>query len=169
VAHGEQAREAGERLLEHDLHGVGIHRGEARHRLRAPVTKLGAPLDDGEGVRGSGFHAGIENARQREHDVVGRHLAPVVELDALAQRERPRQPVAGGAPELRERGRDGERLIEAHEAVEDLLDDGDPVDVGDARRVQADGLVAERTAVRAGRLAPWRRGSGLGRRETGRR
>src|SRR5207245_2305202 len=66
------------------------------------------------------FQARVEQARQRVHDVVGRDLAAVVEVNTLAQGERPREPVARGAPELGERRSDGQRLIERHETVEDL-------------------------------------------------
>ena len=91
----------------------------------------------------------VQNARERIDDVVGRDLATVVEVDALAQGERPREPVARCAPELRQRRRDGQRLVERDEAVEDLLHDGPAVDVIAERGVERRRIVADRPPVDA--------------------
>jgi hypothetical protein len=77
----------------------------------------------------------------------GRDLAAVVELHALPEIERPREPIPRGAPELRQRRLDRQRLVELHETVEDLLGDGSAVDVADPSGVERLGVMAERSAV----------------------
>src|SRR5439155_75032 len=54
---------------------------------------------------------GIEEPRQRVHDVLGGHFAAVVEAHALPERERPREPVTRRPPELGERRCHGQRLV----------------------------------------------------------
>ena len=63
----------------------------------------------------------VHEPRQRVYDVLGGHLAAVVEAHALPEGERPREPVARRLPELGQRRCDHQRVIELHEAVEDLL------------------------------------------------
>ena len=149
LADGEHGDERERRLGERDLHGVTVERLEADHAGRLPAAELGGAADVAEEVGRPRFQARVEQARQRVHDVVGRDLAAVVEVNTLAQGERPREPVARGAPELGERRSDGQRLIERHETVEDLLRDRPAVDVVDERGIERGGIVADRPPVDA--------------------
>ena len=78
-----------------------------------------------------------------------------MELDALAERERPGEAVTRRLPVLRERGHDGERLIELDEAVEELLRDGAAINVADARGIERDGIGDQRTAIVTSALLGW--------------
>src|SRR5438445_552967 len=60
-------------------------------------------------------------------------------------------PITRSAPESRERRHDRERGVVLHETVEDLLRDGQAVDVADPSRVESLRVVAQRPSVdRAG-------------------
>jgi hypothetical protein len=131
--HGHQRRLC---LVEHDPHGRGVERGEAADRGGPSLAKLAGAMNVREQIGGRRLHAWVEQPRQRVDDVVRRHGAPVMEFHALAERERPREAVAGRLPELRQRRHDRQGLIELHEAVEDLLGHRQTVDVADPRRVQ---------------------------------
>src|SRR5262249_61145637 len=121
VAHGEHGDERQRRIAHDPLDGVTVERREAGDDSGAAVAELTGALDRAEEISGSRPRARIENPGERVHDVLGRDLAAVMELDALPEHERPRQAVARGLPELGERGCDGERLVELDQAVEDLL------------------------------------------------
>ena len=131
---------------------VPVGRGEASHLLRPPVPKLRRPLDVHEEIGPSGTDARVQQPGEGVDDVVRRHLPPVVKLDALPERERPGQPVAGGDPELSECRRDVERLVELDQTVEQLLANREAVDVTLARGIERGRVVGKRPAICAGRL-----------------
>src|SRR5262249_61523764 len=72
-----------------------------------------------------------------------------MESNALAQCERPREAIGGGAPHLRERWRDGERLIERDEAVKNLLGDRASIYVSKQDGIECRRIVADRPPVDA--------------------
>lgn len=73
----------------------------------------------------------------------------MVEPNTLAQCERPREPIGGRAPDLRERRRDGERLVERDQAVENVLCDRAPVYIGKEDGIEGSRIVADRPPVDA--------------------
>ena len=68
---------------------------------------------------GVAFHG--EEVVDAVHDVVGRQLAPVVELDPLVQMERPHRALRVRLPRLRELRLRLEVLVDAREVREDRL------------------------------------------------
>ena len=149
MADGEHRDERQRGGVEDDLNGVTVERGEAGHGGRAAFAELAGALDGAEEIGGPRSGARIEDPRERVHDVVGRDLAAMVELHALPERERPREAVARGLPELGERGCYGQRVVELDQAVEDLLRHRATVDVADTRRIERRRLVPERPSVDA--------------------
>ncbi len=147
VADGEDRDERGQRLVESDLDGMPVERHESGYRPGDAFSELPGPPDAEEQVGRAGTRLGIDETGERVHDVVRGDLAPVVELRALAKLERPREPVPGRAPELGQRRLDGQRLVELHQAVEDLLRHRPAVDVADPSRIERLGVVPQRAPV----------------------
>src|SRR4029450_10444924 len=93
-------------------------------RRPSPSLEILGASDAREEIRRAALDLRVEDPGEREDDVIGCELAAVVKLHALAQRERPHEPVSRRLPEAGERGGDRERLIELDEAVEGLLGHG---------------------------------------------
>jgi len=122
---------------------VSRERDEPGHCLRAPLSELTSASDVQEKLYRTRARFRIEDARKRVDDVVRSDLAPVVELHAFPEFERPCEPVARGPPELRQRRFDDQSLIELDEAIEDLLGDGPAVDVADTGWVEGLGVLPQ--------------------------
>ena len=143
----EQRDEGGVHGVQHDLDRVPVEDDEPGHRLRLAVCELASAADVHEQVGHARAGLRIEQARQREHDVVRHELSPVVEFHVLAEIEGPRQVVARASPEFRQRRADVDGRIEVHEAVEDLVRDRATVDVADPSRIERLGVVGERSSI----------------------
>src|SRR5262249_6090829 len=72
-----------------------------------------------------------------------------MESNALAQCERPREAIGGGAPHLRERWRECERLIEPNQARKKLLGDRASIYVSKQDGIECRRIVADRPPVDA--------------------
>ena len=103
------------------LNDVPVERDEARYRLRAPFSEVGRASDVQEEFRGAGMCHRVEDASERVDDIVRSDLAPVVELHAFPEIERPREPIPRGSPELSQCRFDRQGLVELDQAIEDLL------------------------------------------------
>jgi len=147
VADGQHGDERAHRLVERDLHRIAVLGDQPGDGPGSALAELARALDGAEQVGGARSNLRIEDPRQGIHDILGGHLAAVVEAHALPEGERPREPVARRLPELGERRPDHQRLIELDEPVKDLLGHRAAVDVDDARRVERLGVVAERPAI----------------------
>ena len=145
LAHRQDRDEGHAGLRQRRRERCGGRRRQARDLGRAPLPKLRRALDSHEVVGAARAGPGIQEPREGVDDVVRRHLPAVVEPDALPEGECPRQPVARGDPELCERRRDAERLVELDETVEQLLADREAVDVAETGRIQG-GRVVGRAA-----------------------
>ena len=143
----EQRDEGGVHGVQRDLDRVPVEDDEPGHRLRLAVRELASAADVHEQVGHARADLRIEQARQREHDVVRHELSPVVEFHVLAEIEGPRQVVARASPEFRQRRADVDGRIEVHEAVEDLVRDRATVDVADPSRIERLGVVGERSSI----------------------
>ena len=132
--HREVAEQRRVRTADVDLDGVGVDRDDLLDVLeqRAPVAAARAEV-----VR----VAGVEQALEREHDRVGVERRAVVEDDLVAELERPGLAVGRDLPAGRQARLDvGRPRLPADEALEHELADLDRLAVGDAHRVERDGV-----------------------------
>src|SRR4029453_18353968 len=111
------------------------------------VPELRSSLDAKEQVGDPRAGPGIHKSREGVDDILRRHLAPMMELDALSEGKRPGQAVTRGHPELGECGGDAEGLVELDQAVEKLLADRETINVAQAGRIERGGIVAQGPAI----------------------
>ncbi len=130
-----------------DADRVSVQGDQPGNLLALPLPELGSPRTPRKRSAKPDFVLGSQNPREREDDVVGGDLAPVMEPHALPEREGPGEAVAGGNPELGQRRRDVEGLVELDEAIEDLLGDSKTVHVPDAPGVECGRIITEGAAV----------------------
>ena len=93
VAHREHGHEGRQGLVQHHLDGVAVGRREARNGAGSSQDEVLRALDAREQVCRGGLGFGVQNPCERKDDIVGGHLTAVMELDALPERESPREAI----------------------------------------------------------------------------
>ena len=133
VVRAQQVRERAVRRLERELDRGGVG------GLRAVLGQ-----EAGEGRQRLGRAVGVGEAVDRGGDVLGRHLLAVVELDALADLERPHRGVLVGLPALGQARHRVELGVRPDEVLAALREHREAAVVGDRDRVDRAGRRVDR-------------------------
>jgi hypothetical protein len=137
----------GQGLFQHDLQGIAIDRFQPLDIVSFPLHELLGPLDTAEELGHRHGLLGVQETGEGVDHIVRRCFPPMMKRGPPAQGEGPGAPIPGSLPKLGKGGKGFEVGIKLDQAVEELADDGAPIDIGQKGRIERGGIVAQHPAV----------------------